>query len=879
MTPEQRIPVNIEDEMRQSYLDYAMSVIVGRALPDVRDGLKPVHRRILHTMNVTGNTPSKAYRKAARIVGDVMGNYHPHGDSAIYDTIVRMVQEFSMRYPLVDGQGNFGSLDGDPAAAYRYTEVRMHRFAELLLADIDKETVNWQPNYDESKQEPTVLPSRVPNLLVNGAEGIAVGMATKIPPHNLREVISALIALIDQPDLEMLDLLEYIPGPDFPTAGFIYGRQGILDAYATGRGKITVRAKIDIEEHKGRESVIINELPYQVNKARLVEEIADAVRQKRMEGISDLRDESDKDGVRVVLELKKDGNAGVIENLLYKITNCQVTFGIILLCLVDGQPKILSLKEILDEFITFRREVVTRRTQFDLRKAEERAHILEGLKIALDNLDAVITLIRASANPEAARSGLMERFGLSERQAQAILDMRLQKLTGLERDKVVAEYKEVQALIESLRAILGDDVLLMKVIREELIDVRDRFGDVRRTRIVDATGELDLEDLIAREQVVVTVSKTGYIKRHPLSEYHAQHRGGKGKISMETKEEDVVDRVFVASTHDYIMVFTNAGRVYWLKIYQIPHVGRTARGKAIINLVNLQAPGEEIAALLTVSEFTEGRNVVFATRQGVVKRTDLMAFSNPRGSGIIALKIDEGDEVIAVQLTDGEQHIMLGARQGKAIRFPESGVRKMGRSARGVRGITLAPGDAVVSMIVVDAHDLVADEGENHEDEADEVEIEETETNGAERRYGGPTILTVSQRGFGKRTPVNLYPLRRRGGQGVYTLKISERNGPVVAMHQVEDDDQLMIVTDSGKLIRLRVVDISITGRQTQGVRLIEIDDDQHVTSCARLDEEQIADAADTNGFDDDDDTNDANNAAAADDTNNDDDANDDDVS
>ena len=822
MAPEQRVSVSIEDEMRQSYLDYAMSVIVGRALPDVRDGLKPVHRRILYTMNDTGNTPGRAYRKAGRIVGEVMGTYHPHGDAAIYDTMVRMVQDFSLRYPLIDGQGNFGSLDGDPAAAYRYTEVRMDRFAEQLLADIDKETVDWQPNYDDSKVEPIVLPSRVPNLLVNGAEGIAVGMATKIPPHNLREVIDALIAMIDNPDLELIDLLEIVTGPDFPTAGFIHGRQGIVNAYATGRGKVIVRAQIEFEEHDNeRDRLLITQLPYQVNKARLVEEIAHAVRDKKIEGIADLRDESGKEGVRVVLELKRDANIAVIENLLYKLTNCQTTFGIILLCLVNGQPKILTLKEILQQFIAFRREVVTRRTQHELRKAEERAHILEGLKIALDNLDEVISIIRGSTNPENAKSSLIERFEFSDRQAQAILDMRLQRLTGLERDKIIAEYNEILEVIEQLKAILASEELLLQVIKDELLEVKQKFGDDRRTVILDASSDLDFEDLIAEEQVVVTVSKSGYIKRHPLSEYRAQHRGGKGKIGMETKEEDVVDRVFAASTHNYILVFTNAGRVYWLKVYQIPQAGRASRGKAIVNLAQFQGKDEKLTAILPVSQFQEGMNVVFATRNGVVKRTNLMSYSNPRATGIIALKIDEGDEVIGVHLTDGLKHLLLASRFGKAIRFRETDVRKMGRTARGVRGMTLAPDDYVISMAIVEP------DSEGAEQAPEEV---------------GPTLLTVSERGYGKRTTVSEYPVRHRGGQGVITLKTSERNGNVVGMRRVDDKDQLMIITDGGKIIRLRVDDINVIGRNTQGVRLIEIDDDQTVASVARLNEDQLGD-------------------------------------
>ncbi len=807
MVLEQKVPVNIENEMRQSYLDYAMSVIVGRALPDVRDGLKPVHRRVLYTMHENGNTPGKPYRKSARIVGNVMGKYHPHGDAAIYDTIVRMAQDFSMRYPLVDGQGNFGSLDGDPAAAYRYTEVRMDKFAAELLADIEKETVDWQPNYDESAEEPTVLPSRVPNLLVNGAEGIAVGMATNIPPHNLGEVVDALIALIDDPALELRDLLRKVPGPDFPTGGFIFGRQGILDAYTTGRGKITVRARITTETNKRneRESVVITEVPYQVNKARLVEEIADLVRDKKIEGISDLRDESDKDGVRVVMELKRDAVSSVIVNQLYKMSNCQITFGIILLCLVDGQPRILNLRQILDEFINFRREVVTRRTRFELRKAEERAHILEGIKIALDHLDEVITTIRQSKTVDEARDNLMNKFDLSRVQAQAILDMRLQKLTGLEREKIIEEYNELIKLIARLQEILANDRLLMQIIKDELTDLQKKYGNGRRTEIVEDTGDLSIEDLIVEEDMVVTVSNTGYIKRNALSLYRAQHRGGKGKIGMDTKTEDFVEEVFIASTHDYVLIFTDAGRVYWLKVYQIPQAGRASRGKAIINLLELQKSGERLAAVLPVRDFEEGKYIVFATKQGVIKRTDLMSYANPRSTGIIALTIDEGDEVIGVRLTDGKQEIILATRKGKAIRFKEGDVRKMGRTARGVRGITLKSDDEVVSMTVV---------------------------------VPNTSLLTVCEHGFGKRTTEGEYRLQGRGGQGVITIKTTARNGDVVGMLQVADEDDIMMITDSGKIIRLRVSDIRSIGRNTQGVRLFEIDAESKVTSVARLAEE-----------------------------------------
>jgi len=805
---EQKIPVNIEDEMRKSYLDYAMSVIVGRALPDIRDGLKPVHRRILYTMHDTGNVPGRAYRKSARIVGDVMGKYHPHGDAAIYDTIVRMAQDFSMRYTLVDGQGNFGSLDGDPPAAYRYTEVRMDRFAAELLADIEKDTVDWVPNYDDSTTEPLVLPSRIPNLLVNGAEGIAVGMATKIPPHNLGEIVDALVELVDNPDLETKDLMRYIPAPDFPTGGFIYGRQGVIDAYNTGRGKMTIRARITTETNKrnDRESIVITEVPYQTNKARLVEEIANQVRNKKIDGVSDLRDESDKDGVRIVLDLKKDAPSAVTVNQLYKNTNCQITFGIILLTLVNGQPRILTLRQILDEFLGFRREVVTRRTRYELAKAEERAHILEGLKIALDNLDEVIKLIRKSRTVDEARTGLMKQFELSERQAQAILDMRLQKLTGLERDKIVEEYNELIKLIARLEEILANERLLMQIVKDELAEVKKKYGDGRRTEIVDDTDDLSVEDLIVEEDMVVTVSNTGYIKRNALSLYRAQHRGGKGKIGMETKQEDFVEEVFIASTHDYIMVFTDAGRVYWLKVYQIPQAGRASRGKAIINLIQLQKSGEKVAAILNVRNFEEGKYIVFGTRCGVVKRTDLMAYSNPRSTGIIALSIDDDDEVIGVKLTDGQQEIMMATQKGKAIRFKETDVRKMGRSARGVRGITLAPDDEVVSMEVI---------------------------------VPGASLLTVCEKGYGKRTSEEEYRTQKRGGQGIITIKASERNGNVVGMLQVADEDDVIMITNLGKIIRMHVKDIRSIGRNTQGVRLFDLGEGHKVASVARLAEDK----------------------------------------
>jgi DNA gyrase subunit A len=804
MTLEQRIPVSIEEEMKTSYIDYSMSVIVGRALPDVRDGLKPVHRRVLYTMHESGNHPNRAYRKSARIVGDVMGSYHPHGDSAIYDTIVRMAQPFSLRYMLVDGQGNFGSIDGDPAAAYRYTEVRMAKLSSELLSDIEKDTVDWAPNYDETRQEPTVLPAKVPNLLMNGSEGIAVGMATKIPPHNLTELVNGTIALIENPEITIPELMEHIPGPDFPTAGFIYGKQGIHDAYTTGRGKVIMRARITTERNKrnDRESIVITELPYQTNKAKLILDIAHLVRDKKITGISDLRDESDKDGVRVVMDLKRDEISGVIVNQLYKHTSLQNTFGVIMLTLVEGQPKVLTLKEVLEAFISFRREVVTRRVRFELAKAEARAHILEGLKIALDNLDAVIKLIRGSANPPEAKEGLMGKFGLSALQAQAILDMRLQRLTGLERDKIEAEYAELIKEIARLRAILANDQLLMAIIVDELKENQEKFGDDRRTEIVPDTGEISIEDMIVEEDMVVTVSHAGYIKRNAASLYRAQRRGGKGRIGMGTKEEDFVERLFVASTHNYFLVFTNAGRVYWLKCYTIPQAGHASRGKPIVNLLNLQDPTELVATILPVKEFEQGKNIIFATKKGLVKKTDLMAYSNPRTTGIIAINLQEGDEVLAARLSDGSQDMVLATRKGKAIRFKEESVRKVGRNSMGVKGIALGAGDQVV---------------------------------GLELLTEGATILTVTENGFGKRTSKDEYRAQGRGGQGVITIKASDRNGVVVGFEQAMDDENLMLITEQGMIIRMKMGDIRVIGRNTQGVRLFDIRKGDKVRCVARL--------------------------------------------
>ncbi len=804
---QEQIPVYIEDEMKKSYMDYAMSVIIGRALPDVRDGLKPVHRRILYAMHEMGVEWNRPYKKSARVVGDVIGKYHPHGDAAVYDAITRMVQDFSLRYPLIDGQGNFGSIDGDPPAAMRYTEVRMARLASELLKDIDKETVDFQPNYDESLKEPTVLPAAFPNLLVNGSSGIAVGMATNMPPHNLREVIDALIYLIKKPDATVRELLKLIPGPDFPTGAFIHGTSGIRDAYTTGRGVIQMRARAVVEKNPrtGRQSIVITEIPYMVNKARLMESIASLVRDKKIEGISDLRDESDREGTRIVIDLKKDEVAEVILNNLYLHTQMKTSFGIINLAIVDGQPKVLSLPGLLKEFIRFRKEVVTRRTSYELKKARERAHILEGLKIAIDNLDGVIKLIRASKSPQAAKEGLTKGFGLTNVQAQAILDMRLQRLTALERDKIKAEYKEVRALIKRLEEILSSEKLLTGIIVDELREIRDRYGDERRTEIVEATGEITLEDIIAEEDMVVTISHSGYIKRNPTSLFRIQRRGGKGKMGMTTRAEDFVSSLFIASTHSYILFFTDRGKAYCLKVYDIPQAGRAARGKAIVNLLNI-AQGERITAFLPVKEFARGRYVVMCTSQGTIKKTDLMAFSSIRSGGIIAISLDSGDSLISTRLTDGDDHIFLATRQGKAIRFSEKEVRVMGRQARGVKAITLAKNDVVVGMETVD------------ED---------------------ATILTVTEKGYGKRTRLDEYRVQSRGGSGIINIKITDRNGPVVGMSQVRDSDEIMITTDRGKIIRISMKDVPCIGRATQGVRLMDIEEGEKVTDIAHMAERE----------------------------------------
>jgi DNA gyrase subunit A len=808
-----RIPISIEEEMKSSFMDYAMSVIVSRALPDARDGLKPVHRRILYTQQGLSNFWNRPYIKCARVVGDVLGKYHPHGDTAAYDALVRLAQDFAMRYTLIDGQGNFGSVDGDSAAAYRYTECRMEKIGGELLADIDKETVDFQPNYDDKETEPTVLPARFPNLLVNGAAGIAVGMATNIPPHNLREVIDATIAIIKNPDITTDELIEIVPGPDFPTGGFISGRNGIRNAYETGRGAILMRGRTTVEEHPktGRKSIIATEIPYQVNKAKLIEKIAELVREKKIEGIADLRDESDRDGMRIVVDLKKDAVPEIVQNNLWKMTPLQESFGINMLAIVEGRPQILSLKKALTHYIAHRRDVVTRRTLFDLRQARDRMHILEGLKIAVDNIDAVIDLIRSSKDTETAKAGLMSSFELSARQAQAILDMRLAKLTGLEREALLAEIAEVGALIARLEEILGSESILMKVVTDELEAVKKEFGDDRRTEIIDAGVEIGVEDMIVPEEMVVTVTHGGYVKRNPKTLYRAQRRGGRGITGAATHEEDFVAQLFVASTHDTLLMLTNKGRAYSKKIWEVPQAGRTAKGKAFVNLIPLQE-GERVVALLPVREFSEGAFVVMATRTGYIKKTSLDAFANIRSSGIIALSIPEDDDLVAVRITEGAADILIGTRNGWAIRFREENVRPMGRTARGVRGIRLRDGDAdkdqVVGMSIIP-------------------------------REEPATLLTVCERGYGKRTPTSDYPTKNRGGKGVITIKTTERNGKVVSLRLVSDDDDLMLITDGGKLIRMPVDGIPTIGRNTQGVRLIRLETDEKVVAMERMAEKE----------------------------------------
>ncbi|MBM4141393.1 MAG: DNA gyrase subunit A [Nitrospira sp.] len=796
-----KVQVSIEEEMKVSYLDYAMSVIIGRALPEVRDGLKPVQRRILYAMFREGLLPGRKYSKSAGVVGEVLKKYHPHGDTAVYDAMVRLAQDFNMRYQLVDGQGNFGSVDGDPAAAYRYTEARLAAIAEELLADIDKNTVDFIPNFDETTEEPVVLPSRVPNLIINGSSGIAVGMATNVPPHNLGEIIEGLLLLVDNPDATLKDLMSRIKGPDFPTGGIIHGTDGIIQAYNEGRGLIKVRAKARIErEYRGGENIIVTELPYQVNKARLIKNIAELVREKTIEGISELRDESDRDGIRVVLELKRGEIAQVILNNLYKHTQMETTFGIIMLALVNGQPRVLKLKELLKHFLQHRRDVVLRRTRFELRKAEERAHILEGLKIALDHLDEIIALIRRSKNPEEARTGLMRDYPLTEIQAQAILDMKLQRLTGLEREKIITEFKDILKEIERLKAILGSDALVSQIIKDEFLQIKNKYADERKTEITSETKEITIEDLITDEEMVITLSHQGYIKRNPLSAYRSQRRGGKGSIGMETKEEDFVKELFIGATHDYMLFFSNLGRLYWLKAYQVPEAGRAAKGKALVNLLAL-SEGERITTALPVRDFKEGFLVMF-TKNGIVKKTALEKYSNPRGKGVIAITLDEGDELIAVRKTDGKSDLIIGTKNGLSIRFNEENVRDTGRTAMGVKGIRLMKGDEVVS-----------------------AEVAEERT----------ALLTVTEKGLGKRSKIEDYPVQNRGGKGVISIKIIEKGGKAVGLMQVRDEDEVVMITSSGKLIRTLAGNISLHGRNTQGVKLMDVEGEDKIVSIGKV--------------------------------------------
>ena len=836
-TAKEILPTNIEEEMKRSYMDYAMSVIVGRALPDVRDGLKPVHRRVLYAMHGLNNDWNKPYKKSARIVGDVIGKYHPHGDTAVYDTIVRMAQPFSLRYMLVDGQGNFGSVDGDSPAAMRYTEIRMSRIAHEMLADLEKETVDFVANYDESEFEPNVLPARIPNLLINGSAGIAVGLATNIPPHNLTEVVNACLALIDNPEATISELMEHLPGPDFPTAGIINGVQGIHEAYRTGRGRIYIRARTEIEdmdEAGSRQRIVVTELPYQVNKAHLLEKIAMLVKEKRIEGISELRDESDKEGMRMVIELRRGEVAEVVLNNLYQHTQMQNVFGINNVALVDGQPRLLNLKQILEAFIKHRREVVTRRTIFELRKARERAHILEGLTVALANIDEIIALIKAAPSPAVAREGLMARaweagaitamleaadaassrpeglapeyglreagYRLSEQQAQAILDLRLHRLTGLEQDKIIKEYNEILVKIRDLLEILSNPERLLEVIKDELVEIRDQYGDERRTEILTTHLDLTIEDLISEEDVVVTLSHGGYVKSQPLDMYQAQKRGGKGKTAASTKDEDFIDKLFVANTHDTILCFSTMGKVYWKKVYELPSASRIARGRPIVNLLPLEE-GERISAVLPVRDYDPGKFVFMASANGTVKKTALSEFSRPRSNGIIAVELAAGDQLIGAEITDGEQDVILVSSAGKAIRFREEFVRQMGRKSRGVRGIRLQPGQQVIAL-------LIAREG---------------------------FVLTVTEKGFGKRTPVAEYPIKGRGGQGVITIQTSERNGDVVGAELVNEGDEIMLITDGGTLVRTRVDEVSVQGRNTQGVRLIRLSEGERVVGLDKL--------------------------------------------
>jgi DNA gyrase subunit A len=808
MSPERQTPVPIEEEMRKSYLDYAMSVIVGRALPDIRDGLKPVHRRVLFAMHELGLNWNRAYKKSARVVGEVLGKYHPHGDAPVYEALVRMVQEFSLRYPLVDGQGNFGSIDGDPPAAMRYTETRLAKIAHELLADIDKETVDFTPNFDESLQEPVVLPTKVPNLLVNGSSGIAVGMATNIPPHNLREVVDGLIRVIDDPEVSIDELMKVIPGPDFPTRGYIYGRGGIREAYTTGRGIITLRAKAHVEKMRGgREAIIVTELPYQVNKATLMEKIGELIRDKKIEGISERRDESSREGIRIVLELGRGEMAQIVINQLYKHTPMQTTFGVIMLALVGRRPQVVNLKQMLQEFVVFRREVVTRRTRYDLARAEERAHILEGLRKAVDQLDLVIRIIRQAESPDAAKDALMRQLDLSEIQAKAILDMRLQRLTQLERHKIVEEHEQTLALIADLKGILASEARLLGIIKDELAALREEFGDERRTEILAETTDLTIEDLLADEDMVVTITRSGYIKRTHVEAYRSQKRGGKGVTGMETKEEDIVEDLFVASTHSFLLFFTNKGKVHWLKVHEIPEGGRQAKGKAMANVLSL-GERERVATCVPVRDFESGGYILFATKQGKVKKTELSAFSHPRAGGIQAITLEEGDEVMGARRTDGQREVLLSTKQGMIIRFPEDEVRPMGRTAAGVRGIDVDEGDQVIA---------------------------------AETIREGVTILTVTERGYGKRTPLDEYRLQGRAGKGIIDIKTAGRNGAVVGMLQVREGDDILVVTTKGKIIRLHADEVTSQGRNTMGVRIIDIDADDQVGNLARVEAEQAA--------------------------------------
>jgi DNA gyrase subunit A len=797
--------VTIEEEMKKSYLEYAMSVIVGRALPDVRDGLKPVHRRILFAMDQLKNYHNRPHKKSARVVGDVIGKYHPHGDAAVYDTIVRMAQDFSMRYPLVDGQGNFGSVDGDPAAAMRYTEIRMNDIAEQFLLDVDKETVDFTPNYDGSLSEPVILPTNIPNLLITGSSGIAVGMATNIPPHNLKEVSDAIINTIDDPEIPLKKLMEDIKGPDFPTAGFIYGVKGIQEAYSTGRGILKVRARAFIEKiGENRERIVITEIPYQVNKANLLKYIGVLVKAKKIEGISDIRDESDRDGMRIAIDVKRDAGASVILNRLYKFTQMETSFGIIMLAIVNGKPEVLNLKQIIGHFIDHRKDIITRRTSFELKKAEERAHILEGLRIAIDQLDSVVRLIRASGSPSDAKIRLVDTFQLSDIQAQAILDMRLQRLTGLERDKINTEYNSVIKDIEKFRAILNNDTLVLEIIKNETKEIKEKYGDDRRTEIIVETQDMDVEDLIVEEDMVITLSHAGYIKRSPISLYRAQKRGGKGISGTKTRENDFVVSMFVGSTHDNMLFFMNTGRMYWRKIYQIPEAGRLSKGTAIVNLLNLQ-PDERIATVMSLKGFEDAKYLIMATKKGLVKKTNLSAYSRPRPTGIAAIKINEDDELIGVQVISGDQDIFLASKMGKSIRFNEADLRSMGRVAAGNTGIRLNKADEVVSIEILDE---------------------------------GTTILTITENGYGKRTDTSEYRIQKRGGKGIFLIKSSERNGLVVNARQVTQNDELMILSTQGKIIRIKASDISVIGRHTQGVRVINLNENEKVISVARLVEE-----------------------------------------